>query len=90
MQFQKKTKKTSIIAKNKNLSIQFSLDGFSFCITNADNTNEIILFTQYIFEKTIASPELLLEKIIFFFSDLHEVKTGQVNFMEIKRIIFLI
>lgn len=65
----KKTKKSSnIIAKNKNLSIQFSLDGFSFCITNSD-TKEFLLFTQYSFEQSIRTPELLLEKIITIFGN---------------------
>ncbi len=68
MQLQKKSKKISAIAQNKNLSIQFSLDGFSFCITDLTTTN-INLFSEYIFEKTIASPELLLEKIMYIFAN---------------------
>ncbi len=63
----RKSKKSSVITQNKNLSIQFSLDGFSFCISNSD-TKKIIIFTQYIFERPLNSPELLLEKIITFFS----------------------
>ncbi len=68
MQLQKKSKKISVIAQNKNLSIQFSLDGFSFCITDL-TTNDVNLFSEYIFEKTIASPELLLEKIMYIFAN---------------------
>ncbi len=64
---QKKTKKTSAFAQYKDLSIQFSLDGFSFCISNSE-TKEILLFTKYTFTSSIASPELLLEKIIRIFS----------------------
>ncbi|CAM1333217.1 DUF3822 family protein [Tenacibaculum aestuariivivum] len=63
----KKSKKNSIIAQNKNLSIQFSLDGFCFCISNSD-TNQAIIVTQYIFEKSVKSPEFLLEKIIAIFA----------------------
>ncbi len=66
MLLQKKTKKTSVIAQHKSLSIQFSLDGFSFCISNS-TTKEIILFTEYTFASPVASPELLLEKIIHVF-----------------------
>ncbi|WBX72397.1 DUF3822 family protein [Tenacibaculum retecalamus] len=63
----KKTKKSSAIAQNKNLSIQFSLDGFSFCIANSD-TKEILLFTEYTFKNPLASPEVLLDKIITIFA----------------------
>ncbi len=64
----KKSKKSSVIAQNKNLSIQFSLDGFSFCISNSD-TKEIIVFTEYFFEKELDTPQLLLQKIISIFGD---------------------
>ncbi|WP_220455433.1 DUF3822 family protein [Tenacibaculum pelagium] len=64
---QKKTNKTSAFAQHKNLSIQFSLDGFSFCISNSE-TNERVLFTKYSFDKSVNSPELLLEKIIHIFA----------------------
>ena len=60
---QKKTRKKSVIAQHKKLSIQFSLDGFSFCISNSD-TEEIISFTEYSFEKPISSPELLLTNLM--------------------------
>ena len=46
----------------KNLSIQFSLDGFSFCISNL-HTKEIHHFGSFLFEETVATPELLLTKI---------------------------
>ena len=64
----KKTKHTSVIAQDKNLSIQFSLDGFSFCIKDF-NTKECILFTEYNFEETITTPELLLNKIAAIFNE---------------------
>jgi hypothetical protein len=46
---------------SKKLSIQFSLDGFSFCIYTQDDT--IINFSEFDFEKTAVSPENLLDKI---------------------------
>ena len=45
----------------KKLSIQFSLDGFSFCTTNTHN--EVLEFSSYTFSKTKNSPELVLEKL---------------------------
>lgn len=51
-----------ISSKNKSLSIQFSLDGFSFCVKDIPS-NEIILLTKYSFDNSIESPNLLLEKI---------------------------
>ena len=47
---------------NKDLSIQFSLDGFSFCVFNS-LTKELQHFTSHPFENPIATPELLLSKI---------------------------
>lgn len=67
-QLQKKTKKISAIAQHKSLSIQFSLDGFSFCISNSD-TNETILFTKYSFSSSITTPELLLDELIHVFKN---------------------
>ncbi len=63
---QKKSKHISTSAQEKNLSIQFSLDGFSFCIT--DLSFKIIHFTEYTFKGTLPTPELLLEKIEAIFS----------------------
>ena len=68
MQLQKKSKKNSVKAQYKILSIQFSLDGFSFCIQNAES-KEVLNYTEYVFEKKVASPELLLEKIMFIFGN---------------------
>ncbi|WGH75733.1 DUF3822 family protein [Tenacibaculum tangerinum] len=65
-QLQKTSKKISAFAQYKSLSIQFSLDGFSFYVSNSE-TKEPLLFTKYAFTKTIASPELLLEKVIAIF-----------------------
>lgn len=63
----KKTKKTNAIAQYKSLSIQFSLDGFSFCISNSE-TKDPILFSKYNFSASIKTPELLLEEIIKIFN----------------------
>jgi hypothetical protein len=48
--------------KDIELSIQFSLDGFSFCVLNTI-TKKDIYFTTYKFEETLNSPEDLLKKI---------------------------
>lgn len=45
----------------KKLSIQFSLDGFSFCACNSNN--EVYNFSSYQFLEAINSPELILNKI---------------------------
>ena len=60
---QKKTI-NNIIKDNyrKALSIQFSLGGFSFCISNLQ-TKEVQNFTVYTFDKTITTPENLLLEI---------------------------
>jgi len=44
------------------LSIQFNLDGFSFCITN-EVTNETVYFSEYIFEEKQITPEKLILKV---------------------------
>jgi len=46
----------------KKLSIQFSLDGFSFCVSNID-TEEIQNFSSFSFDKKVSSPEILLNEI---------------------------
>ena len=48
--------------KDTKLSIQFNLDGFSFCITNI-NTKETIYFSEYHFTEKQNTPESLLLKI---------------------------
>lgn len=59
-------KKNSNISLEKTkdiaLSIQFSLDGFSFCISDI-LTKKTIFFTAYIFDETKNSPEDLLKEI---------------------------
>ena len=53
---------TLINIKDTKLSIQFNLDGFSFCITN-NTTKEIVYFSEYLFEEQQITPESLLNKI---------------------------
>ncbi len=48
--------------ENIQLSIQFSLDGFSFCLFDLD-LQEFIAFNKYTFEYTIKTPETLLKAI---------------------------
>ncbi|WP_405567908.1 DUF3822 family protein [Polaribacter sp. Asnod6-C07] len=60
---QKKSSKTSLQKiKDIKLSIQFSLDGFSFCISDLE-TKKKIFFTEYLFDDTLNSPVDLLNKI---------------------------
>jgi len=49
-------------AKNKQLSIQFSLDGFSFCITDLDLL-QFVAYNSYRFEDKKKDPEVLLKNI---------------------------
>ena len=57
---QKKTINTKLEKSNHHkLSIQFTLDGFSFCITNL-NSQETIHFCAYTFPKTLENPEKLV------------------------------
>ena len=53
---------TLINSKDTKLSIQFNLDGFSFCITN-NTTKEVLYFSEYLFEEKQITPENLLKKI---------------------------
>ena len=56
-----KSKETSLKeVKDNILSIQFSLDGFSFCTSNS---TEKLLFKHYSFNQSLNSPEALLQKI---------------------------
>ena len=62
-QVQKKNSTISLKeTKDIALSIQFNLDGFSFCISNF-NTNKSLFFKAYKFDETLNSPEELLKKI---------------------------
>lgn len=78
---QRKISNTSLhISNNISLSIQFSLDGFSFSITE-NETNEIQYYFTRSFAKTLKSPEKLLEKIKIIFE---EEKELQKDFKKIK------
>ena len=59
---------------NRKLSIQFSLDGFSFCISNTQN--EVFEFSSFNFSKTVNSPELVLDKLQEIFKTEKELKTS--------------
>jgi hypothetical protein len=48
--------------KDSRLSIQFNLDGFSFCISN-NTTKEIVYFSEYVFDEKQGTPESLLGQI---------------------------
>lgn len=64
---QKKNNNTSLEkTKDIELSIQFSLDGFSFCVLNSI-TKKNIYFKEYLFDETKETPEELLSKIELIF-----------------------
>lgn len=48
--------------KETRLSIQFNLDGFSFCISN-NTTKETVYFSEYEFDEKQGTPESLLKQI---------------------------
>ena len=58
----KNSNSTLINTKDTKLSIQFNLDGFSFCIIN-NTTKETLYFSEYIFEEKQITPQSLLKKI---------------------------
>ncbi|WP_397447894.1 DUF3822 family protein [Polaribacter sp. R77954] len=66
--------------KNITLSIQFSLGGFSFCISNTD-TQKKVLFKDYPFKNLLNTPEELLESIkpIFNEDDNLQLEFTEVN-----------
>ena len=69
----------AISSQQKKLSIQFSLDGFSFCVQDIP-TKEILVVSEYVFKERLATPNLLLEKVVEIFeSD----KDLQVNFDQV-------
>ena len=55
------------------LSIQFSLDGFSFCISNLEN-KKTLYFSEYTFKETQNSPKELLNKIKIIFKEDHNLQ----------------
>ena len=70
---QKKISKSQQHHTKRQLSIQFSLDGFSFCISNAENC--IVHFSSYTFDNEGTTPESLLgliEEVFKNDEDLHD------------------
>ncbi|WP_298778907.1 DUF3822 family protein [uncultured Polaribacter sp.] len=66
---QKKNSKTSLEkTKDIELSIQFSLGGFSFCVTNSI-TKEDLFFSEYCFNKPLKTPNDLLTQIETIFKE---------------------
>ncbi|WOC39913.1 DUF3822 family protein [Polaribacter sp. HL-MS24] len=65
----KKTINTSLEKSNHHkLSIQFTLDGFSFCITNLDTQN-ILHFCEYTFAKSLQTADNLVTEIETIFKE---------------------
>ncbi len=69
---------TSVNSKEKELSIQFSLGGFYFCILDFF-TKEISIFTEYTYD--VNTPELLLKKVKEIF---HSDKNLQQDFKKVN------
>lgn len=61
---QKKTSRNIQDITSRNLSIQFSLDGFSFCISNQDN--EVFFLKNFVFNHTLSVEECLTQIIDVF------------------------
>jgi hypothetical protein len=65
----KKTINTTLEKSNHHqLSIQFTLDGFSFCITNLDS-KKTLHFCEYTFEKSLKTPDNLVKEIETIFKE---------------------
>ncbi len=70
---QKKTINKSLKnTENQRLSIQFSLDGFSFCIENRQQ--KVTHFSTVLFDATLATPKELLLKIEAVFNQNHQLQ----------------
>ncbi len=87
IQIQKKINNTKDVTnlKDSHLSIQFSLDGFSFCILNKDSKTFTALY-DYTFKEVNNTPQKLLENIAKVFKDekllqekFHSVSVCHVN-----------
>jgi hypothetical protein len=71
--------------ENSHLSIQFSLDGFSFCILNKDNKTFKVLY-DYTFQEINASPKNLFDNVTAIFNSeellqkaYHSVNVSHIN-----------
>ncbi|MFY7672318.1 DUF3822 family protein [Tenacibaculum sp. MEBiC06402] len=71
-----------ISSKHKSLSIQFSLDGFSFCVKDIPS-KEVLVLSEYIFDKTLENPHLLQEKVQQIFETEKEL---QIEFSKVTAI----
>ncbi|PIE48596.1 MAG: hypothetical protein CSA39_07010 [Flavobacteriales bacterium] len=58
---------------NKHISIQFSLDGFSFCVFNKEN-NTVVALRSYSFEESNNSPQRLITNISSLFKTCDALK----------------
>lgn len=65
---QRKKITNNIKARFKSLSIQFSLGGFSFCIRD-DNSNQVISFAKYVFNKVTKNETDIINKLPVLFSE---------------------
>jgi hypothetical protein len=92
IQKEKKIKTNNLINfEESHLSIQFSLDGFSFCIFHKDSKTFKALY-DYNFEESNNSPQKLLENIssIFDNEDLLQKKYHSVNISHINELSTLV
>ncbi|MCF6350666.1 MAG: DUF3822 family protein [Flavobacteriaceae bacterium] len=66
--------------QHKEISIQFSLDGFSFCVFDSD-LQEFIIFHKYEFLEKINTPEKLLKKIqqLFITEEILQLKYDKIS-----------
>ena len=78
-------------SKDNHLSIQISLDGFSFCIINK-NTNEVNLIQHIPFEKSSSTPEKHLKNIesVFRSQDLLDKNFKSVNITHVNNLSALV
>lgn len=77
--------------KDCHLSIQLSLDGFSFCILDID-TNEIFLIKHFSFKNKSPNPEKHLENVaqLFETEELLQQKYGSVNITHVNNLSTLV
>ena len=78
-------------SKDNHLSIQISLDGFSFCIINK-NTNEVNLIQHIPFEKSSSTPEKHLKNVesVFRSQDLLDKNFKSVNITHVNNLSALV
>ncbi len=86
-----RTKNNITTFKDSHLSIQFSLDGFSFCILNKDSKTFTAL-SEYTFQEVNNTPQKLLQNIISVFKDeeLLQKKYHSVNVCHVNELASLV